>query len=172
VFAARSNPLFVHSNLLSSLPDFFAPTTTPDHGPVCHSILDPHYTMFADICGVIPQARYSLPNFLGHVDRWQIAQALSVFLGPSNPSANNPACTRSLRLLVCPLLFPPCPGRREASPALPCQSFCRGLCRTLILSLSHPYSIVVAVQTQCAAPGMEMIPCDFLPVHSDICPGQ
>ncbi len=95
------------------------------NGPSCYTLLDPQYPLFSDICGAVPQARYSLPNSFGHLERWQIAQVLSVILGPSTPT--NPVCTRSLRLLLCPLLFPPCPTRYEAPPVLPCQPFCRSL---------------------------------------------
>jgi len=124
-----------------------------DNTPTCHSILDPQYSLFSDICGVVPQARYSLPNYFGHVERWQIAQALTTLLGPSNPSSGNPSCARSLKLLVCPLLFPPCKtGRRELPPVLPCQPFCR------------------AVKGQCPAPTLDLLPCDFLPPTSELCP--
>ncbi len=93
-----------------------------NNGPICYSLLDSQYPLFSDMCGAVPQARYSLPNSFGHVERWQIAQILTAILGPATP-----ACTRSLRLLLCPLLFPPCPKRYEAPPVLPCQPFCRGL---------------------------------------------
>lgn len=117
-----------HSGLLSGLTGLFNQGPQQfDNTPTCHSILDPQYSLFSDICGVVPQARYSLPNYFGHVERWQIAQALTTLLGPSNPSSGNPSCARSLKLLVCPLLFPPCKtGRRELPPVLPCQPFCRG----------------------------------------------
>jgi len=68
------------------------------------------------------------------------------------PTSANPACTRSLRLLLCPLLFPPCPTRYEPPPVLPCQPFCR------------------IVKNQCAAPSLDLLPCDLLPPASDLCP--
>ena len=96
-------------------------------GPTCHSLLDPQYPLFSDICGVIPQARYALPNFFGHYEKWQIVQTLTTVLGPgAGPVASDPACTRALRLLVCPLLFPPCKTRRDLLSILPCQPFCHG----------------------------------------------
>ncbi len=91
--------------------------------PACHSLVDPQYPIFADTCGAVPQARYSLPNSFGHRERWHIAQVLTSLVG----SSSDPACTRSLRLLLCPVLFPPCPSRHEPPPVLPCQSYCRGL---------------------------------------------
>lgn len=141
------------NNILSGLSGLFNQAPPAENTPTCHSILDPQYTLFSDICGVVPQARYSLPNYFGHVERWQIAQALTTLLGPSNPSVGNPSCARSLKLLVCPLLFPPCKtGRREVPPVLPCQPFCR------------------AVKGQCPAPSLDLLPCDFLPPSSELCP--
>jgi len=122
------------------------------NGPQCYSLLDIQYPLFSDICGAVPQARYSLPNLFGHFERWQIAQVLTAILGPSTPTSANPSCTRSLRLLLCPLLFPPCPTRHEAPPVLPCQSFCR------------------VVKNQCATPSLDLLPCDLLPPTSDLCP--
>lgn len=132
------------SNLHGSYPPFAF-----DNGPTCYPLLDPQYPLFSDICGAVPQARYSLPNAFGHIERWQIAQVLSSIL---NPATANPSCTRSLRLLICPLLFPPCATRHEAPPVLPCQPFCR------------------VVKNQCASPSLDLLPCDFLPPTSDLCP--
>ncbi len=92
-------------------------------GPSCYSLVDQQYPIFSDACGAVPQARYSLPNSFGHRERWQAAQVLSALVG----SSTDPACTRSLRLLLCPVLFPPCQTRNEPPPVLPCQSYCRGL---------------------------------------------
>ncbi len=92
-------------------------------GPSCNSLVDQQYPIFSDICGAVPQARYSLPNSFGHRERWQIAHILSSLAS----SSTDAACTRSLRLLLCPVLFPPCPTRYEPPPVLPCQSYCRGL---------------------------------------------
>ena len=89
----------------------------------CSSVVDSQYPIFSDVCGAVPQARYSLPNALGHRERWQVAQALSTLLA----SPSDAACTRSVRLLLCPVLFPPCPSRHEPPAVLPCQSYCRGL---------------------------------------------
>ena len=89
----------------------------------CHSLVDANYPLFADVCGAVPQARYSLPNAFGHRDRWQITQ----FLHGMISSSNDATCTRSLKLLMCPLLFPTCPpSQYQASSMLPCQSYCRG----------------------------------------------
>lgn len=96
-------------------------------GPNCFPLLDPQYPFFSDLCGAVPQARYALPNAFGHSERWQIAQVLGTILGPMSPASANPVCTRSLRLLLCPLLFPPCPTKYETRPVAPCQSFCRGM---------------------------------------------
>jgi hypothetical protein len=145
------------------LPSFPGPLPSPavaafdngaflNNGPSCYSLVDPQYPIFSDICGAVPQARYALPNAFGHIERWQIVQVLNAILGPSTPTSAIPACTRSLRLLVCPLLFPSCPTRYEAPPVLPCQSFCR------------------TVKNQCAAPSLDLLPCDLLPPTSDLCP--
>lgn len=99
------------------------PPSVYDGAPSCYPLLDPQYPIFSDLCGAVPQARYALPNAFGHIERWQIAQVLTTILGPTSA---NPICARSLRLLICPLLFPPCPTRFEAPPVLPCQPFCRG----------------------------------------------
>ncbi len=93
-------------------------------GPSCSSLVDSQYPIFSDTCGAVPQARYALPNAFGHRERWQIAQILTNLVG----SSTDPACIRSLRLLLCPVLFPPCPSRHEPPAVLPCQSYCRGLC--------------------------------------------
>jgi hypothetical protein len=118
----------------------------------CYPLLDPQYPLFSDLCGAVPQARFSLPNSFGHFERWQITQVLSTMLGSSPPTSTNPSCTRSLRLLICPLLFPPCPSRYEPPPVVPCQPFCR------------------VVKSQCSAPSLDLLPCDFLPPTSDLCP--
>jgi hypothetical protein len=123
-----------------------------NNGPGCYSLLDSQSPLFSDICGAVPQARYALPNAFGHLERWQIAQTLTAILGPLTPTSANPGCNRSLRLLVCPLLFPSCPTRYETLPVLPCQSFCR------------------AVKSHCAAPTLDLLPCDFLPPRSELCP--
>ncbi|CAF1227999.1 unnamed protein product [Adineta steineri] len=123
-----------------------------DHGPTCHSLLDPQYPLFSDVCGAVPQARYSLPNLFGHVERWQIAQVLSTILDPTTLASSAPNCPRALRLLLCPLLFPPCPTRYETPPILPCQPFCR------------------VIKNQCAAPALDLLPCELLPPSSDLCP--
>jgi hypothetical protein len=116
--------------------------------PTCNSLVDPQYPIFSDICGAVPQARYSLPNSFGHRERWQIAQILTNLMG----SSTDPACIRSLRLLICPVLFPPCPTRHEPLPILPCQSYCR------------------VVKARCAIPALELLPCEVLPYSSDLCP--
>jgi hypothetical protein len=140
------------SNFPASLPSTpFDDDTYLSNGPQCYSLLDPQYPLFSDICGAVPQARYSLPNLFGHIERWQIAQILITTLGQSTASPN-PSCTRALRLLLCPLLFPPCRTRYEPPPVLPCQPFCR------------------VVKNQCAAPSLDLLPCDLLPLSSDLCP--
>ncbi len=106
-------------------------------GPSCNSLVDPQYPIFTDTCGAVPQARYSLPNSFGHRERWQVAQVLTTLVG----SSTDPACTRSLRLLLCPVLFPPCPTRHEPPPVLPCQSYCRGL----LLKDYSPFSNLTAL---------------------------
>jgi len=141
-----------------------------NNGPTCHSLIDPQYPVFSDTCGAVPQARYSLPNALGHRDRWQIAQILTSLIGSSTDST----CTRSLRLLLCPVLFPPCPTRREPSPVLPCQSYCRGL---LLKDYFSPFkqlffSFSIAVKARCAMPLLDLLPCEVLPYSSDICPSM
>ena len=104
------------------------PSPSQDHTPIlssatsCHSLVDSQYPIFSDVCGAVPQARYSLPNTFGHRERWQAAQALNAFVS----AALDPSCIRSLRLLICPVLFPPCPSRHEPPAVLPCQSYCRG----------------------------------------------
>ncbi|CAF3065796.1 unnamed protein product [Rotaria socialis] len=120
--------------------------------PSCFSLVDVQYPLFADMCGALPQIRYSLPNSFGHSERWQIAQVLNTILGSPTATSNNPICNRSLRLLICPLLFPPCPTRHEPKPIIPCQPFCR------------------AVKSQCVAPSLDLLPCDFLPATSELCP--
>jgi hypothetical protein len=117
-------------------------------GPSCNSLVDQQYPIFSDICGAVPQARYSLPNSFGHRERWQIAHILSSLAS----SSTDAACTRSLRLLLCPVLFPPCPTRYEPPPVLPCQSYCR------------------AVKARCAIPALDLLPCEILPHSSDLCP--
>lgn len=144
-----------------------------NNGPTCHSLLDPQYPLFSDICGAVPQARYSLPNSFGHVERWQIAQTLSGMLDPSGSISANPSCTRSLRLLLCPLLFPPCPTRYEAPPVLPCRPFCRSLLYNKNLLLFFFLINIIfdlVVKNQCASPSLERLPCDLLPPTSDLCP--
>jgi len=118
------------------------------NGPTCSSLVDPQYPIFSDVCGAVPQARYSLPNSFGHRERWQVAHILTALAGAST----DPSCIRSLRLLLCPILFPPCPSRHEPPPVLPCQSYCR------------------TVKAQCAIPGLDLLPCEILPYSSDICP--
>jgi len=117
-------------------------------GPPCYSLVDPQYPIFSDVCGAVPQARYFLPNSFGHRERWQVAQILTGFAS----SSQDPACTRSLRLLLCPVLFPPCPTRHEPPPVLPCQSYCR------------------AVKSRCAIPTLDLLPCEVFPYSSDLCP--
>jgi len=117
-------------------------------GPSCTSVVDAQYAIFSDVCGAVPQARYSLPNAFGHRERWQIAQVL----GAVASSSSDVSCIRSLRLLLCPILFPPCQTRYEPPPVLPCQSFCR------------------AVKSKCAAPALDLLPCEILPQSSDLCP--
>jgi hypothetical protein len=116
--------------------------------PSCNSVVDSQYPIFSDVCGAVPQARYSLPNAFGHRERWQVAQILSTLLSVSSDSS----CTRSLRLLLCPVLFPPCPSRYEPPPVLPCQSYCR------------------AVKARCAIPTLDLLSCEVLPQSSDLCP--
>lgn len=146
------NPLL---NYPGSSPPVGSPTGNSlylNNEPTCYRLLDPQYPLFSDLCGAVPQARYSLPNSFGHFERWQITQVLNTMLGTSTPTSTNPTCTRSLRLLICPLLFPPCPSRHEPPPVVPCQPFCR------------------AVKSQCSAPSLDLLPCDFLPATSDLCP--
>lgn len=83
-----------------------------------------NHPLFADACGALPQARYQLPNILGHRERWQI----ELFLHGMISASEDATCLRSLRMLLCPLLFPSCPSRSDSSSStlLPCQSFCRG----------------------------------------------
>ncbi|CAF0983961.1 unnamed protein product [Adineta ricciae] len=137
------------SKFLSTFPGTFLSEMPFQSGPTCHSLVDPQYALFSDICGAVPQARYSLPNSFGHVEKWQIAQALTTIL---DPMITPPGCTRSLRLLLCPLLFPPCSTPFDAPPVLPCQPFCR------------------AIKNQCAAPALDLLPCELLPPVSDLCP--
>ncbi|CAF2787907.1 unnamed protein product [Rotaria sp. Silwood2] len=117
-------------------------------GTSCHSLIDPKYPIFSDMCGAVPQARYGLPNTFGHYDRWQLAHILTTIMG----STTDPNCIRSLRHLLCPMLFQPCRARHEPPLVLPCQFYCR------------------AVKSQCAVPALDVIPCDTLPYASDICP--
>ncbi|CAF2079742.1 unnamed protein product [Rotaria magnacalcarata] len=133
---------------------FNTPSNNPflNKDPSCFSLVDVQNPLFADMCGVLPQIRYSLPNSFGHSERWQIAQVLNTILGSPTATSNNPYCNRSLRLLICPLLFPPCPTRYEPAPIIPCQPFCR------------------AVKSQCVAPSLDLLPCDFLPSTSELCP--
>jgi type II secretory pathway pseudopilin PulG len=123
----------------------------PNSGPQCYGLVDSLYPQFSDICGTLPQVRYSLPNAFGHTQRWQIAQTLSTMLISPMPSASNPVCYRSLRLLICPLLFQPCMTPVEPVPAIPCKPFCQ------------------AVKAQCAAPSLDLLPCDYLPLTSTLC---
>ncbi|CAF0738431.1 unnamed protein product [Rotaria sordida] len=147
------------NNLISNFPGLssspggaFDSNAYVKNEPTCYRLLDPQYPLFSDLCGAVPQARYSLPNSFGHLERWQITQVLSTMLGSTPPTSPNPACTRSLRLLICPLLFPPCPSQYEPPPVLPCQPFCR------------------VVKSQCSAPSLDLLPCDFLPPTSNLCP--
>jgi hypothetical protein len=144
--------------------DIFPPSITPSASPAflgnpyannepsCFPLLDTQYPLFADMCGALPQVRYSLPNSFGHYERWQISQVLSTILGSPTVASTTSLCRRSLRLLICPLLFPPCPSNYEPTPVVPCQQFCQ------------------AVKSQCTAPSLDLLPCDFLPVKSDLCP--
>lgn len=127
-----------------------ATTPTPTSGPSCYSVVDMNHPLLADICGALPQARYNLPNLFGHRERWQV----ELFLHGLVNAATDTTCLRSLRLLLCPLLFPPCTSRADptAPTLLPCQSFCR------------------AVKTQCLIPALEFLPCEALPMSSDLCP--
>ncbi len=140
------------------------------NGPNCYSLLDSQYPLFSDICGAVPQARYSLPNSFGHLERWQIAQVLNAILGPLTPTSASPVCTRSLRLLLCPLLFPPCPTRYETPPVLPCQPFCRGLSSNEMYFFLLNIIFYLVVKNQCASPSLDLLPCDLLPPTSDLCP--
>ncbi|CAF1360611.1 unnamed protein product [Rotaria sordida] len=117
-------------------------------GSTCNSLIDSQYPIFSDMCGAVPQARYSLPNSFGHYDRWQIAHILTTLIGSTTDSV----CIRSLRHLLCPMLFQPCRVRYEPPLVLPCQHFCR------------------AVKAQCGIPALDVIPCDALPHASDVCP--
>lgn len=139
-------------------PPFPLPPVFPRNNPFfkrstqCFSLVDMQNPLFADVCGTLPQIRYSLPNAFGHSERWQIAQVINTILGSSTATSNNPTCNRSLRLLICPLLFPPCPTQDERAAVIPCQPFCR------------------AVKSQCVAPSLDLLPCDFLPATSQLCP--
>jgi hypothetical protein len=150
---------FINGNDWSRLeyPNIFSsslPSTSYDSNPMlssapsCNSLVDSQYPIFSDVCGAVPQARYSLPNSFGHRERWQVAQILSALISSSSDSS----CTRSLRLLLCPVLFPPCPSRHEPPAVLPCQSYCR------------------AVKARCAIPTLDLLPCEVLPYSSDLCP--
>ena len=137
------------------------------NSPTCHSLVDAQYPLFSDTCGAVPQARYALPNVFGHRERWQILQFLTALVG----SSNDPACTRSLRLLVCPVLFPPCQSRFEPPAVLPCQSYCRGSFSTRLISTwSELLCFHVAVKARCALPTLDLLPCEALPQSSDLCP--
>lgn len=121
--------------------------------PSCYSVVDMNHPLLADTCGVLPQARYTLPNLFGHRERWQI----ELFLHGLISATTDTTCLRSLRLLLCPLLFPPCPSRIDmattpTSTLFPCQSFCR------------------AVKTHCSIPALDFLPCETLPLSSDLCP--
>ncbi|CAF0743625.1 unnamed protein product [Adineta ricciae] len=120
----------------------------PQNSPTCSSLIDPQFPIFSDTCGAVPQARYSLPNVFGHRDKWQIAQLLNVLAS----TTTDPTCSRSTRLLLCPILFPSCPTRHQPTPVLPCQSFCR------------------AIKSRCASPLLESLPCEILPHTSELCP--
>lgn len=97
---------------------------TSNNRQTCTSMIDTKYPIFSDTCGAVPQARYSLPNLFGHRDRWQVAQ----FLQGMVSATDDQTCLRSLKLLLCPMVFPACSNSRTpATPVLPCQSFCRGL---------------------------------------------
>jgi hypothetical protein len=114
----------------------------------CNSLIDLQYPIFSDMCGAVPQARYSLPNTFGHNDRWQIAHILSTLMAP----ITDPVCISSLRHLLCPILFQPCRARHEPALVLPCQHYCR------------------AVKSQCGVSALDVIPCEALPYASDYCP--
>ncbi|CAF1021011.1 unnamed protein product [Adineta steineri] len=121
-----------------------------NNGPTCHSLIDAHYPIFSDVCGAVPQAKYSLPNAFGHREKWQISQILTALMS----SPTEATCTRSLRLLLCPILFPPCSTRHQPAPVLPCQSYCR------------------AVKSRCSIPVLDTLPCEVLPYSSDLCPSS
>ncbi|CAF1176298.1 unnamed protein product [Rotaria sp. Silwood1] len=141
---------FMNRNMVppSSPPLSYNTNPMLNMGTSCKSLIDPQYPIFSDMCGAVPQARYGLPNTFGHYDRWQLAHLLTTLIG----STTDPVCIRSLRHLLCPMLFQPCRVRHEPPLVLPCQYYCR------------------AVKTQCNIPALDVIPCDLLPMASDICP--
>ena len=75
------------------------------------------FPSFSDICSVLPQTTFSLPNFFGHKTK-QEANDVLTSLKPVLESD----CFHHIRMFTCPLFFPPCDGE----PVLPCASFCRG----------------------------------------------
>ncbi|CAF3633017.1 unnamed protein product [Rotaria socialis] len=123
-------------------------SSNSNNGFTCNGLLDPQYPIFSDMCGAVPQARYALPNTFGHNDRWQIAHILTTLMS----STTDASCIRSLRHLLCPMLFQPCRVRHEPPLVLPCQYYCR------------------AVKSQCGIPALDVIPCESLPYASDYCP--
>ena len=118
----------------------------------CFSMVDSLYPEFPDICGPLPQVRYSLPNAFGHTQRWQISQALRTMLSAPSSLGSNTNCPRSIRHLLCPLLFPPCSTPNEPAPVIPCKAFCQ------------------AVKSQCSVSSLDLLPCDYLPNTSELCP--
>ncbi|CAF1503647.1 unnamed protein product [Rotaria magnacalcarata] len=145
------NRKHIHVQFPSEQPQLSFPVPTSsnsNNGFTCNGLLDPQYPIFSDMCGAVPQARYALPNTFGHNDRWQIAHILTTLIS----STTDAFCIRSLRHLLCPMLFQPCRVRHEPPLVLPCQYYCR------------------AVKSQCGTPALDVIPCESLPYASDYCP--
>lgn len=84
---------------------------------VCYNIIDSSFPSFADICSVLPQTTFTLPNFFGHQSKQDVDVLLSAFV-----PALTSQCFKQIRMFTCPLFFPPC----EGEPILPCARFCRG----------------------------------------------
>lgn len=83
----------------------------------CFNIIDSDFPTFADVCSVLPQTTFSLPNFFGHQTKVEADRLLTTFLPVLSSQ-----CFKQIRLFTCPLFFPPCDG----TPILPCARFCRG----------------------------------------------
>ena len=83
----------------------------------CFNIIDSDFPLMADLCSVLPQTTFSLPNFFGHQSKAEVDRSLNQFV-PAVVSR----CFKEIRLFTCPLFFPSCDG----APILPCARLCRG----------------------------------------------